>query len=370
MAIFLEVFQRIEGFNYKSVAILDGWNSLIIYENYYSCNTYELTIALTKENIFNFKTENVFNFDHCYYYVDELSTTETTLVVRGKSLGGKYDSRIIDRTYIANKSPALIAYDHFNQEMINPSNYTDAKGSYSGANRKIDYLSLAPTDGLGLASIDYQSSYQEVGAQVETLCQTYDFGFREVAQSDLNPSNQIQIYKGRDLSGVIQISDDFDNLINVTYENNTYDLKTSGYVFGEGDGANRVKVVLNPELIGLERKELYVDARDVQSTNVDTGVTIPAATYRNMLTDRGNQKLSERVSVLTLNGEIQLNSKLFKFKKDFDVGDRVKLSSDLYQMAKISTIVQAKRTYDEKGEFVELIFDKDTPTIFDIIKRN
>jgi hypothetical protein len=370
---FIEVFQRISGFLYKSVAILDGWNSLTIEENYYSCDTFELTIALNKDNIQNFQPENVFFFDNVYYYVDEISSTDsssTALVVRGRSLAGKFESRIIDRIYTASKSPALIVYDHFNQEMIAPGNYSDSTGNFNGATRKIDYLILSATDGLGLDKIDYQTSYQEVQSQVEVLCQTYDFGFREIAVDDISPKNKITIYKGRDLSGVIEISDDFDNLINVTYEHATYDEKTTAYGFGEGEGANRVKVVVNPNKSGLERKELYVDARDLQSVDPDTEKPIPAATYKNMLIDRSKQKLAERLAILTMNGEIELNSKLFKFKEDFDVGDRIKIKSNLYQFAKIVTIVKAKKTYDATGYYVELVFDKEVPTVFDIIGRN
>ena len=370
MAEFIEVFNHVKDFNFESVAVLDGWNSLIIEECYYSCNTFELVISLNKDNIQNFKPENIFDFEHCFYYIDEVvSDAEgTTLTVRGRSLAGKYEGRVIDRIYTANKSPAQIVYDHFDQEMIHPGDYKDDTSNFPGANRVIEYLELASVTDLGLSKIDYQISYQEVKQQVETLCQTYDFGFKELA-SDEDIKNQIQIYKGRDLSDIVEISDDFDNLINVSYEHTTYDEKTVAYVFGEGEGNQRTKLVIGAEKKGLDRKELYVDAKDIQSKDFDSGQVIPVATYRNMLKDRAKQKLAERVAILTMNGDIELNSKLFQFKKDFDVGDRIKLKSNLYQFAKIVTIVKAKKIYDSTGYYVELVFDKETPTVFDILGR-
>lgn len=190
----LLTYQWLGDFNYAKAKIFDGFESLIIYENYGKCNTFELDVPFSFENNSIFKPENVFKFDGVYYYVDDVSGTSDKLKVCGKSLAGKYDSRIIDRTYIASKSPALIAWDHINQEIINPGNYSDINGSYNGADRKIDYLTLSIASDLGLQSIDYQNSYGEVQKQVETLCETYNFGFKEVGEKGV-VSNQIQFLR-------------------------------------------------------------------------------------------------------------------------------------------------------------------------------
>lgn len=610
----LLTYQWLGDFNYAKAKIFDGFESLIIYENYGKCNTFELDLPFSFENNAIFKPENVFKFDGVYYYIDDVSGTNDKLKVCGKSLAGKYDSRIIDRTYIASKSPALIAWDHINQEIINPGNYSDINGSYNGADRKIDYLTLGNrylhtayansadgTDGfttvypnlnllinssaktkdgffknfdkvendygeatikgtntwvsrnlwdgfsikprdykpndkytmsmdvmftswnlpagttitefwigqryskssdgkigswkaitrielprdpskmlnqwirltqtstippyedptvntealfmtkftgasegsftvrvrkpkeeagstatlwmpsssevttadwpsyigqysdygktgsttpsdydwstfsgsvpvpienpkvitdLGLASIDYQNSYGEVQKQVETLCETYNFGFKEVGAKGV-VSNQIQFFKGRDVSKWVVFSDDsdgYENLNEVEFEHSTFDKKTVAYAFGEGEGSDRKKIVLNPTIKGLYRRELYVDARDLQSSDGTT--TIPAATYNNMLKDRANQALSDKKEVITLNGDFVLTSKLVQFGRDFFVGDTVRLTSKRYGAAKTAVISQAKKTYNDKGEYLELIYDKETPTIFDILGRN
>ncbi|QDK70353.1 siphovirus ReqiPepy6 Gp37-like family protein [Lactococcus protaetiae] len=366
----LVIYQRIKDFEYEKNKVFDGMTSLIIYENYGSCDTFELDLPELENSVDLFAQNNGFKFDGVYYYVDDYDGTEGKIKVCGKSLGGKYDSRTVDRIYTASKSPALIVWDHFNQEMINPPDYQDALGTYSGKNRKLDYLSLAPADDLGLAKIDYQDSYDYVSTQVESLCQTYDFGFREVGDKHTF-SNQIQIYRGNDVSSWVKFSDDVDgyeNLTSTEFEHTTFDEKTSAHVFGEGDGANRVKVIVNPNLAGLERKELAVDARDLQSTDTN-GATIPATTYRNMLIERGKQKLADQQEVLTLNGEFILTSKLVKFGRDFFVGDRVKLESKRYGVSKVATITQAKHTYDATGEHIELNYDHDTPTVFEFLGR-
>lgn len=565
----LLTYQWLGDFNYAKAKIFDGFESLIIYENYGKCNTFELDVPFSFENNSIFKPENIFKFDGVYYYVDDVSGTSDKLKVCGKSLAGKYDSRIIDRTYIASKSPALIAWDHINQEIINPGNYSDINGSYNGADRKIDYLTLGnqylhsayansedgtedfttvypnlnlldgtssdlktvsangwgtqdslttntidfkkgesytysawiqdcdidtraviylfgsssgfeahlgntitasssglstvtfnisddiasyktsigfmesqasyhnlsysrlklepgstatpympsssevttadwpsyigqyldythansknpkdytwspfsgtvpspienpkTTTDLGLAAIDYQNSYGEVQKQVETLCETYNFGFKEVGAKGV-VSNQIQFFKGRDVSKWVVFSDDsdgYENLNEVEFEHSTFDKKTVAYAFGEGEGSDRKKIVLNPTIKGLSRRELYVDARDLQSSDGTT--TIPSATYNNMLKDRANQSLADKKEVITLNGDFVLTSKLVQFGRDFFVGDTVRLTSKRYGAAKTAVISQAKKTYNDKGEYLELIYDKETPTIFDILGRN
>ncbi|RZI47973.1 siphovirus ReqiPepy6 Gp37-like family protein [Lactococcus kimchii] len=365
----LLAYQWLGDFNFAKAKIFDGFESLIIYENYGKCNTFELDIPFSFENNAIFRPESVFKFEGIYYYVDDVSGKNDQLKVCGKSLAGKYDTRIIDRVYTASKSPALIAWDHINQEMINPANYTDVNGSHNGSDRKIEYLALAAADGLNLASIDYQNSYGGVDEQVEKLCETYDFGFREIGSKG-KVSNQIQFFKGRDVSKWVVFSDDadgYDNLSEVEFEHTTFDEKTVAYALGEGEGTARTKIVVNPNLKGLGRKETYVDARDLQSKNDTT--TIPAATYNNMLKERGAQALADRQEVITLNGDFILESKLIKFGRDFFVGDKVKLLSKRYGASKTAVISQAKKTYNEKGEYLELTYDKETPTIFKLLGR-
>lgn len=365
----LLTYQWLGDFDFSKVKIFDGFESLIIYENYGKCNTFELDIPFSFENNAIFRPENLIKFEGLYYYVDDVSGTNDKLKICGKSLAGKYDSRIIDRTYTATKSPVLIAWDHINQEMINPQNYTDVSGSHNGSDRKIKYLSLAAADGLGLTAIDYQNSYGGVDEQVETLCETYDFGFKEIGAKG-KVSNQIKFFKGRDVSKWVVFSDDsdgYENLTDVEFEHSTFDEKNVAYTFGEGEGAARTKIVVNPNLKGLTRKEVYVDARDLQSKNDTT--TIPTSTYNNMLKARGAQALADRQEVITLNGDFILESKLVKFGRDFFVGDKVKLKSKRYGVAKTATISQSKKTFNEKGEYLELTYDRETPTLYDTLGR-
>ena len=59
-------------------------------------------------------------------------------------------------------------------------------------------------------------------------------------------------------------SRDYDNLYNQEYTDDVNNLRTTALVAGEGEGADREIVVVNDNYSGLDRYELYVDARDLQ----------------------------------------------------------------------------------------------------------
>lgn len=345
---------------FQSAKIFDGFKSLTVSLNYYTYSTFELFVGLTPENVKLFVPETVLYMEGLYFYVDNVKADDPStaeLKVSGNSLLGKTYDRIVLRNYTRNARPEQIVWDHLNNELVNP---TDSK-------RKIQYLALAAAPNLGTTAIQYQNSYGKVSDELETLCTSYDFGIRETGTTLGKPGNRIELFKGRDLSDVVEFSEDFENLTKAGYQNNNFDESSTAVVFGEGEGSARKSVVVNADKTGLERKELYVDARDIQQTTTDA--TMTDTQYKEALTNRGKAKLSERKRILTLIGETPVTSKLFKLGEDYWLGDTVTLRSSLYNLKKESTITTIKKTYDSKGLFIEPIFGKESPTIYDILGR-
>lgn len=346
--------------HFVSEKVFDGFKSLSVALNYYTYSTFELFVGLTPENIRLFVPETVIYMEGLYFYVDSASVDDQAtaqMKVSGKSLLGKATDRIIYRMYTKTASPEQIVWEHLNNEVIHP---TDPK-------RKIHYLTLNPVSPLGNGSIRYQNSYGNVAEEVETLCTSYDFGIRETATRLGVPGNTLTLFKGRDISAQIEFSDAYENLTKVGYQNNNFDEASTAFVFGEGEGSERQQVIIGGNKSGLNRKEIYVDARDLQKTTDET--TLTNAQYVEVLNNRGNNKLAERKRILTLNGEVPASSKLFKLGTDYDRGDSITIRSNLYNLKKTSTITTIKKTYDAKGLFIEPIFGKETPTIFDVLSR-
>ncbi|WP_165005994.1 MULTISPECIES: siphovirus ReqiPepy6 Gp37-like family protein [unclassified Enterococcus] len=359
----LEIFTQDsqDQWHFESEKVFDGFKSLTINLNYYTYSDFELFVGLKNEHIRMFVPDTVIYMEGLYFYVDNAAVDDQStmqLKVSGKSLLGKANDRIVQRLYNKTARPEQIVWDHLNAEVVNPS---DTK-------RRIQYLKLDAAPNLGNSSIQYQNSYGNVAEEIETLCTSYDFGIRETAERLGKPTNKLSIYRGKDVSEVVEFSDVYENLTKAGYQNNNFDESTTALVYGEGEGSTRKSVVVNGEKIGLERKELYVDARDLQQNSNDTNLT--DAQYLAALSNRGSSKLAERRRILTLTGEVPIHSKLFELGKDYDLGDTVSVKSDLYNLKKKSTITTIKKTYDSKGLFIEPVFGKETPTVFDILGRS
>ncbi|AAS66821.1 minor tail protein [Lactococcus phage phiLC3] len=380
----IEVFKRVgtSGFNFKSAGILDVFESLTVNWRYYTYSRFSLKILLedVQKIIFNnseeiqrrkdilfslFISDNILNINDVYFYIDRVVCDDSTkgeVVISGKSLRAKSLKRIVYRIYHQTKKPEQIIYDHINNEVVNPSQ----------ASRKIQYLSITSPGTLSTSTVDYQNSYGVVCDEVDALCSTYDIGIRETATNLQNPHNKLEIVKGKDLSDVVEFSVDFDNLLSESYESSNFDEATMAWVFGEGDGSARLNVKLNDNLAGLEREEIYVDARDIQKQTQDGSgkdITLTDSQYKATLTSRGIEKLAEQEEVLTLNGDIDLESDLFVYGKDYELGDRVRFTSKLFNLTKTSVLAGIDETWDNTGHHMSPLWDKESPTVFDIIKR-
>ncbi|ANS02640.1 hypothetical protein B40_1752 [Lactococcus cremoris] len=380
----IEVFKRVgtSGFNFKSAGILDVFESLTVNWRYYTYSQFSLKILLedVQKIIFNnseeiqrrkdilfslFISDNILNINDVYFYIDRVVCDDSTkgeVVISGKSLRAKSLKRIVYRIYHQTKKPEQIIYDHINNEVVNPSQ----------ASRKIQYLSITSPGTLSTSTVDYQNSYGVVCDEVDALCSTYDIGIRETATNLQNPHNKLEIVKGKDLSDVVEFNVDFDNLLSESYESSNFDEATMAWVFGEGDGSARLNVKLNDNLAGLEREEIYVDARDIQKQTQDGSgkdITLTDSQYKATLTSRGIEKLAEQEEVLTLNGDIDLESDLFVYGKDYELGDRVRFTSKLFNLTKTSVLAGIDETWDNTGHHMSPLWDKESPTVFDIIKR-
>lgn len=358
----IEVFSRIgmTGFNYQSSAILDSFNYLMTKRNYYKANNFSMNYPLSTEAVKLLKPDAILLINGCFYYIDNETSEDATsgvLKVSGNSLMAKSKTRIVLRNYNRSARPELIAHDHLNNEVVSPA---DSK-------RKINYLKLKPTGTLTNSSIQYQNSYGIVQQEVEDLCLTYDFGFKETSTSIVNPENTIEFFKGRDLSNTVEFTINFDNLLSESFEASNFDEMTTAVVFGEGEGSARKTIRINDNLSGLERKELYVDARDLQKTT--DNVTLTDAQYNETLKARGNKGLAERIATLLVKGDINLNNDLFEFGKDYDIGDRIRISSKVFGLSKTVLLAGVEETWDDKGHHLTPIWENESPTIIDILKR-
>lgn len=353
----IEVFKPVVG-GYDSVALLDQFSSLIVNKRYYKTSDFQLQIAPTDETIEVLIPRNCLLIEGVFYYIDNVvyNQKDHTLVVSGISLFGLLKNRVIWSNFSLYQTPVFMCQQILLENVTSPSN----------ANRTIDLFTVS-ADSISQSNIQYQNSYGMVREEIESLCETYDFGFKETPTDTLNPSCNIHFYKGQDKSDWIEFSIDNEMMFSETYEANDYDESTTALVAGEGEGVNRTIITLNDGLSGLDRKELYVDARDLQSTDGQT--TLTTEEYNNLLTTRGIEKLSEKQAILLLDGDVNIESELYKYGTDYNLGDTVSVYSKRFNVSTTKTLTEMQETWDSKGHFLSPTFGKRTPTIIDYIKR-
>lgn len=153
----------------------------------------------------------------------------------------------------------------------------------------------------------HQISNKQFLELCEIMCQSEDIGFRSVKNNGII---NIEFYKPEKKENLV-FSKNFGNLTvdELTFSNSNF--KNYAIVLGEGEGENRIRVDVD-QTNGNERRELIVDAKDIQKEENET-----VESYNKRLTARGTEKLLECQKIL--------NVAFTPFAKDFgikyDLGD-------------------------------------------------
>lgn len=125
------------------------------------------------------------------------------------------------------------------------------------------------------------------------------------------------------INNPVVFGDDFDNVLSSEYYKSLIEYKNSAIVAGEGEGNQRV--FSNPvNFIGLNRRELFVDARDLQKSYEDEDgqqVILDDPEYMQALRLRGLEKIVDNKLIETFESEVEDYN--FKYGVDYNVGDTV-----------------------------------------------
>ena len=132
----------------------------------------------------------------------------------------------------------------------------------------------------------------------------------------------------------------FENIINSNYSDIQSEAKTIALVAGEGEGSQRVTRIVGTGT-GLLRKELYVDARDLQSDDISQ------QEYYAKLDQRGTEKLGENKVKKTFDGQCE-TTRMFKYKDDFYMGDVVQVA-DEYGMESSARVTEFIWSSNQSG---------------------
>lgn len=121
----------------------------------------------------------------------------------------------------------------------------------------------------------------------------------------------------------VVFSFDLNNLLRLEYEEDCRQYKNISIVASEGEGEERKVIeVGDTESQGIDRIELYVDARDLQ-TDSDPEQPLTDEELEELMEERGNEKLSECVKLNTFDASINTQDTPYIYGRDFYKGDYV-----------------------------------------------
>ena len=358
---------------FDALGEINKYTSLIWPDKFNGHTSFELNAPITPENKSLLKKGNTI---WCggenaaiieAFNVDTNEKGQKVYKVKGRTLEAILHDRIIWGTYnCVNKYASSAMYEIVNENCVNP---TDPA-------RKIPFLECAEDEELG-NKIYFQKTGGEVYDALESISTEANLGF-DVLFKPKEKKLIFKVTKGIDRSdlsspNVVIFSTDLEDILKSSYYTNDQDIKTVAYVAGEGEGTDRVNVVSgNNASAGFLRKEVYVDARDLQSevsNNDGTTTSITPEDYRDMLNDRGMEKLAEHVSVESFEATMRVIGDIqYIYGVDYNKGDKVLVQDTDLGIQVVAIVSEATENYDDEYELV-ITFGYEYPTLIQKIKR-
>ncbi len=337
--------------NLDSISIVDVYESFIWTDRYYEYGDFELFTSMT-DTILNCIRQDYYlqsrESEHVMIIekirINSDSENGNHITVTGRSLESILDRRIVwgQKTITGNLQNGIRTL--LNENVISPADNT----------RKIDnFIFEASTDPAIISlKIDAQYTGDNLYDVINKICSERNIGFKVTLNN--NKQFVFKLYAGTDRSydqsvnPYVIFSPKFENIINSNYVESKSALKTVTLVGGEGEGSARKYTTVGGGN-GLNRRELFTDARDI-SSDVGDGVVLSDAEYTAQLQQRGKEKLAENTDVTSFEGQVE-TTVMFRYGEDFFNGDVVQIANEYGHETK-ARIVEIVMSEDEDGNSV------------------
>ncbi len=341
--------------NFKKIDLIDDFVSFIWTKRYNRTGDFELYVPATAEAFQSLKEDNyVYREDDdmlCVIEKVELTTDNENgdyITVAGRSVESILSRRIVWQQTNYNGTAENFIYKILNENVISPKI----------ENRKIANFFIKDIKNFK-EKISIQTTGDNVLAIIENVCEQFNYGYKITLTDYKDTSNTLvfELYKGKDHTSsgekpFVVFSPNFDNLRSSYYSFDKSNFKTSFLVAGEGEGLNRKTVMIGNDISGLQRREEYIDARDVSSNDG----TISESEYKKLLVQRGSEKTNEFLASEKFESEIEV-TKPYKYKKDFNIGDVVQIQNE-YGITATPRIVEIIECEDQNGYTCVPTFEK------------
>ncbi len=286
---------------------------------------------------------------------------EESVTVKGRFLNALLDGRVIARTRNVSGNAEAVLRTLLNTHAINP---TDTL-------RKIENLILGPLSGVG-GSVNTQVTGDSLMEYFDKLCLEQEISC--LLRYDFLQGKLIfEVWQGLNRSASQSannqaiFSRDYENISGESYQRKDADYKNFAYVAGAGEGATRIIEPVEQVSSGERRREMYVDARDLQPKD-DDGNDITTTAYRAILHQRGLEKLKEQAIVINVDTSINQFGNLV-YKQDFDLGDLCTVINPRIGYQVDQRITEIREIYEGGAATIEAVFGTEKMNIKKYIDR-
>lgn len=335
--------------SFDCVLVIDDYTSFIWTERFNRYGDFEIYSKVSIELLSSIKIGYyVYLRDSEKMMIIEQIKIETdiedgsVMIISGRSLESLLERRIIwNQTILSGNINAGIK-KLITENLINPTLTERAISNFV-------YEDTTDPKILGM-SLEAQITGDNLYEAISTLCDTFGIGFK----IELNAQNEFvfSLYSGINRSlnqeEVVPVifSPDFENVLNSTSNYDIKDYRNVALVAGEDEdvGVSRRCVVIGDQT-GLDRREIFVDARDIQSED-EYGETIPDEEYYAQLRERGEEYLNDCPFINNFEGGTE--SSYYTYGVDFKMGDIVHIEDQFGQMTQ-ARIVELIRSKDTSG---------------------
>ncbi|MFV0550370.1 MAG: siphovirus ReqiPepy6 Gp37-like family protein [Anaerorhabdus sp.] len=332
---------------FNELGTIDEFNSLQWTRKYYDFGDFDLECSI---NFFEMIQQGFYLFRQGYElaYIEEIKykrsdDNEYVLHVSGQFISSMLNDRVIVGEKKFTGTHEVIARQMLNENFINPND----------VNRKISNLSLAEVRSLG-EDTTLEIKDDEVGEELNSFLEEKELSQR-IDYDYLTNQLLYSVWQGLDRTEEQSIntwavfSDDYDNVADVEYSNDTSDYKNFAYVVGKDNKT----ITVNNVKLGERRREMIVSSSDSVDADLKT---------------KGTQELDKEKPVEVIDCTVISNENLL-YKRDYDLGDlcTIKIRS-IDKMANMR-ITEVREIYEDGEVTIVPKFGDDYITITKFIER-
>ena len=388
----LEVFD----FELNRLGLIEIYSSINYTLKFIDVGSFELKCAINEQNV------KLIQKNRFLWIEDEVcgiiqyissSTDDGIITAKGKLAKEMLNWRWVYPCFVKTGEPAALAESIVNIHCVNPSE----------SKRKMRGLVIGNAGYvINKPHITYQKTGDTVLTSVQNISTANNLGFEIYFNPrNVNPFKFVMLegkdrtIGNKDGNKPVVFSRDFENIVSGSYEYNDDSFRNVALVAGEvTDGSNNenaARTFLVVDQAGSEnvssfyRKELYVDARDLQSeyseevtTKDDEGNDITETVQKKMteqeynatLSNRGFEKMGETLVEESYESQIRTDARtIYQFGKDYTYGDYVTVIDKSLGIMLNVQITEMQIVYDANGYDYIPTFGNSVPTILKKIKR-